>query len=119
MRVDQSQSLNIHMKEATHGNMTSMHFYGWKQGLKTGMYYLRTRPAADAIKFTVDTGVLNTVTKPIKDKENLKVGVSGKTNGVVEKVEKSLIEKVVGMSMEDQVLACSIENPGACDMCSG
>jgi ribonucleotide reductase alpha subunit len=107
------------MKEATHGNMTSMHFYGWKQGLKTGMYYLRTRPAADAIKFTVDTGILNSVDAPIKDKENSKAVVSGKPGMVAGKVEKTLIEKVVGMSLEDQVLACSIENPGACDMCSG
>lgn len=52
--VDQSMSLNIHIAEPTYGKLTSMHFYGWKKGLKTGMYYLRTRPAADAIKFTVD-----------------------------------------------------------------
>ncbi|KAJ3217115.1 Ribonucleoside-diphosphate reductase large subunit [Dinochytrium kinnereticum] len=53
--IDQSQSLNIHLADPTYGKLTSMHFYGWKKGLKTGMYYLRTRPAADAIKFTVDT----------------------------------------------------------------
>ncbi|TPX44110.1 ribonucleoside-diphosphate reductase [Synchytrium endobioticum] len=52
--IDQSQSLNIHMADPNYGRLTSMHFYGWKRGLKTGMYYLRTRPAADAIKFTVD-----------------------------------------------------------------
>jgi hypothetical protein len=38
--------------------MSSMHFYGWKMGLKTGQYYLRSRPARDAIKFTVDVGQL-------------------------------------------------------------
>ncbi|KAF9104553.1 Ribonucleoside-diphosphate reductase large subunit [Mortierella sp. AM989] len=52
--IDQSQSMNIHMADVNYGKMTSMAFYGWKRGLKTGMYYLRTRPAADAIKFTVD-----------------------------------------------------------------
>ncbi|TPX32915.1 ribonucleoside-diphosphate reductase [Synchytrium microbalum] len=52
--IDQSQSLNIHMADPNYGRLTSMHFHGWKSGLKTGMYYLRTRPAADAIKFTVD-----------------------------------------------------------------
>jgi len=52
--IDQSQSLNIHIAEPNHAKLTSMHFYGWKRGLKTGMYYLRTRPAVDAIKFTVD-----------------------------------------------------------------
>lgn len=52
--IDQSQSLNVHLAEPNYGKLTSMHFYGWKKGLKTGMYYLRTRPAVDAIKFTVD-----------------------------------------------------------------
>ncbi|CAO3626822.1 unnamed protein product [Cunninghamella blakesleeana] len=52
--IDQSQSLNIFIGEPNFGKLTSMHFYGWKKGLKTGMYYLRTRPAVDAIKFTVD-----------------------------------------------------------------
>jgi ribonucleoside-diphosphate reductase subunit M1 len=52
--IDQSQSLNVFIGVPTFGKLTSMHFYGWKKGLKTGMYYLRTRPAVDAIKFTVD-----------------------------------------------------------------
>lgn len=51
--ICQSQSLNIHLKDASFPKLTSMHFYAWKQGLKTGMYYLRTQAAADAIKFTV------------------------------------------------------------------
>ncbi|OXB71035.1 UNVERIFIED_CONTAM: hypothetical protein H355_006113 [Colinus virginianus] len=55
--VDQSQSLNIHMVNPTYAKLTSMHFYGWKRGLKTGLYYLRTRPAADAVKVTVDSGI--------------------------------------------------------------
>lgn len=50
----QSQSLNLHMSDVTYEKLTSMHFYAWKKGLKTGMYYLHTRPAADAIPFTVD-----------------------------------------------------------------
>ncbi|CDW53882.1 ribonucleoside diphosphate reductase large [Trichuris trichiura] len=52
--IDQSQSLNIYMAHPNYGKLTSMHFYGWKKGLKTGMYYLRTKPASDAIQFTVD-----------------------------------------------------------------
>jgi len=52
--IDQSQSLNIHMIDATPAKLSSMHFHGWKLGLKTGMYYLRTKAAADAIKFTVE-----------------------------------------------------------------
>ncbi|XP_069748363.1 ribonucleoside-diphosphate reductase large subunit isoform X2 [Narcine bancroftii] len=52
--IDQSQSLNIHIAEPNYGKLTSMHFYGWKQGLKTGMYYLRTKPAANPIQFTLN-----------------------------------------------------------------
>ncbi|CAG7730103.1 unnamed protein product [Allacma fusca] len=56
--IDQSQSLNIHIAEPTFAKLTSMHFYTWKKGLKTGMYYLRTKPAANAIQFTVDKSKL-------------------------------------------------------------
>jgi ribonucleoside-diphosphate reductase subunit M1 len=56
--ICQSQSLNVHLQSPTLGQLTSMHFYGWKKGLKTGMYYLRTRPAAQAIQFTVDQSVI-------------------------------------------------------------
>lgn len=52
--IDQSQSLNIHLQSPSFGQLSSMHFYGWKKGLKTGCYYLRTRPAANAIQFTID-----------------------------------------------------------------
>merc|ERR1712228_546378 len=52
--IDQSQSLNIHMTDATTAKLSSMHFHGWQLGLKTGMYYLRTKAAVDAIKFTVE-----------------------------------------------------------------
>ncbi|KAH8067350.1 ribonucleoside-diphosphate reductase [Aureococcus anophagefferens] len=52
--ICQSQSLNLHVADPNPGKLTSMHFYAWKKGLKTGMYYLRTRPKADAIAFTVD-----------------------------------------------------------------
>lgn len=58
--ICQSQSLNIHLQAPTLGQLTSMHFYGWKKGLKTGMYYLRTRPAAQAIQFTIDQNTLKT-----------------------------------------------------------
>ena len=52
--IDQSQSLNIHMEDAHYSKLSSMHFYAWKKGLKTGMYYLRTRSAVQAIKFTAE-----------------------------------------------------------------
>jgi len=64
--IDQSQSLNIHMTDVTNAKLSSMHFHGWSLGLKTGMYYLRTKAAADAIKFTVDVDKLqkNTESSP-------------------------------------------------------
>ncbi|GLB38634.1 putative provides the precursors necessary for DNA synthesis [Lyophyllum shimeji] len=76
--ICQSQSLNIHLQAPTLGQLTSMHFYGWKKGLKTGMYYLRTRPAAQAIQFTVDQSVL-------KDAKAQALNVArarGKTSGL-------------------------------------
>ena len=70
--ICQSQSLNIHMENPTFGKLTSMHFYAWKKGLKTGTYYLRTKAAADAIKFTVEkkyqeenAGKLNGQSEPV------------------------------------------------------
>ena len=52
--IDQSQSLNLFLQDANYAKLTSMHFYAWKSGLKTGMYYLRTKSAVDAIKFTLN-----------------------------------------------------------------
>ncbi len=56
--ICQSQSMNVHIGEPSTSKLTSMHFYAWKLGLKTGMYYLRTRPKADAIQFTVNQEML-------------------------------------------------------------
>jgi len=61
--IDQSQSFNVHMANCSSGKLTSMHFCGWKAGLKTGMYYLRTKAAVDAIKFTVDAEKLEGAAK--------------------------------------------------------
>merc|ERR1719150_2118646 len=66
--IDQSQSFNVHMKGPNRKKLTSMHFYGWKKGLKTGMYYLRSQAAADAIKFTVDKQMLEQEEKKAKQK---------------------------------------------------
>lgn len=66
--ICQSQSLNIFMENANFGKLTSMHFYGWEKGLKTGMYYLRTKAATDAIKFTIDkTAVQQPTAQSIED----------------------------------------------------
>jgi len=69
--IDQSQSLNIFMENANFAKLTSMHFYGWKAGLKTGMYYLRTKSATDAIKFTLDKEAMS---EPVaKNEETVEV----------------------------------------------
>ena len=69
--IDQSQSLNLFMEGATMSKLTSMHFYAWKSGLKTGMYYLRTKSAVDAIKFTVKKKLEEKkITESNKIKEN-------------------------------------------------
>ena len=93
--ICQSQSLNVHIENANFAKLTSMHFYGWKKGLKTGMYYLRTKAATDAIKFTVDKAQLGQPT-----------------------------EKTEEMSPEDykkmvEVARVASENGDDCDMCSG
>lgn len=67
--IDQSQSFNIFVGEPNFGTLTAIHFYGWKKGLKTGMYYLRTKPAAQAIQFTVDQQSLSKDQKAKKNEE--------------------------------------------------
>lgn len=89
--ICQSQSLNVFMENVTNSKLTSMHFHAWKLGLKTGMYYLRTKAAADAIKFTIDK----------KYKDEVKEG------------------DAVELTHEEQVAMCSIENADDCEMCSG
>jgi len=89
--ICQSQSLNVHLQEPNFGKMTSMHFHAWEKGLKTGMYYLRTKAAADAIKFTVEKEARE---KPktaaeLRDEELLKASD----------------------------MACSIDNPDDCEAC--
>jgi ribonucleoside-diphosphate reductase alpha chain len=96
--VDQSQSLNIFMEDANFAKLTSMHFYGWKAGLKTGMYYLRTKAARDAIKFTVDK---STLSEPA-----LETAKPNAAKSEAKSEEQRLAE-----------IACSLENPDDCEMC--
>ncbi|CAN1288152.1 Ribonucleoside-diphosphate reductase large subunit, partial [Linum perenne] len=90
--IDQSQSLNIHMDQPNFGKLTSLHFHTWTQGLKTGMYYLRSRAAADAIKFTVDT-------TDLKDKKP-KVEAEEEDDGT------KMAQMVCSLSNRDECLAC-------------
>ncbi|KAH1245783.1 Ribonucleoside-diphosphate reductase large subunit [Glycine max] len=86
--IDQSQSLNIHMDQPNFGKLTSLHFYAWSKGLKTGMYYLRSRAAADAIKFTVDTSALREKSN-VEDDDNTKMA-----------------QMVCSLTNRDECLAC-------------
>jgi ribonucleoside-diphosphate reductase alpha subunit len=75
--ICQSQSLNIHMVDATTQKLSSMHFYGWKLGLKTGQYYLRTKAAVDAIKFTVDVATAKQALQTQQGEQEVCVNCSG------------------------------------------
>ncbi|QJX46641.1 ribonucleoside-diphosphate reductase subunit alpha [Hymenobacter taeanensis] len=85
--ICQSQSLNLHVLNVNFGKLTSMHFHSWKKGLKTGMYYLRTKAAVDAIKFTVQKQAAETL-------EPLNVSAQNASD-----------------------MACSLDNPDACEAC--
>lgn len=87
--ICQSQSMNLFVQDANFGKLTSMHFYAWERGLKTGMYYLRTKSAADAIKFTVDANLM-------RDRKS------------AEQEERAYAE-----------ISCSLDSPDDCIMCSG
>lgn len=67
--VDQTQSMNIYMNVPDYKKLNSCLFWGWKNGLKTGLYYLRTNPATDAIKFTIDTDTINKVKQNTQEEE--------------------------------------------------
>merc|ERR1712109_152980 len=82
--IDQSQSLNIHMVDATTAKLSSMHFHAWQLGLKTGMYYLRTKAAADAIKFTVEVDK----TRKASATEGVE-GREGVSHGAIERLKAS------------------------------
>ncbi len=86
--ICQSQSLNIHIQDPNFGKLTSMHFYAWKNGLKTGMYYLRSKAATSAIQFTVDKAAASVPTPTAAELE----------------------QKAADM-------ACSIDNPDGCEAC--
>ncbi|GBP22778.1 Ribonucleoside-diphosphate reductase large subunit [Eumeta japonica] len=94
--IDQSQSFNVHVADPNYGKLTSIHFYAWKIGLKTGMYYLRTKPAANAIQFTVDkTKVVNG---------------SKISNGVAS-------EKTIRDEANMAAITCSLQNKDECISC--
>ncbi|MBL3654789.1 ribonucleoside-diphosphate reductase subunit alpha [Fulvivirga sediminis] len=87
--ICQSQSMNVHVQEPNFGKLTSMHFHAWKKGLKTGMYYLRTKAAASAIQFTVDKSAKN---QPVA--RNVELEEQNRSD-----------------------MACSLDDPDSCEAC--
>ena len=100
--IDQSQSLNLFMEGATMAKLTSMHFYAWKSGLKTGMYYLRTKAAVDAIKFTLNN---DKKVEPTKETVPVEAIVVNENAAMSEAEFKAMIELSKNAGPED------------CDMC--
>merc|ERR1711899_500936 len=98
--IDQSQSLNVHIAEPNFAKLSSMHFYGWQAGLKTGMYYLRTKAAASAIQFTVD-------------KSKIANGVAKGASGTAPAAAGDMASVTNNMA----TLQCSINNQDDCVMC--
>jgi ribonucleoside-diphosphate reductase alpha chain len=96
--ICQSQSFNVHIQDPNFGKLTSMHFYAWKKGLKTGMYYLRTKAAVDAIKFTVEKQAEMPL-EPIISADTVKVTQ----------------EQLLAKNISD--MACSLDNPEGCEAC--
>jgi len=133
--IDQSQSLNIFIDQPNHAKLTSMHFYGWEKGLKTGMYYLRTKPASQAIKFTVPSQNFNDkapAEKALEEKPAVAAAVSSAVvaepvaeyrtpepetvYAPVQPVEAKKADWSDEPSVNDQ-LSCSLDNPEGCEMC--
>ena len=97
--IDQSQSLNLFMENANYSKLTSMHFYAWKSGLKTGMYYLRTKAAVDAIKFTLDNS----------KKKGAPVSVAAEAEAEATMAKSPAVETAVTMEVKETQVAAQQE----------
>jgi ribonucleoside-diphosphate reductase alpha subunit len=117
--ICQSQSLNIHLTNPNFGKLTSMHFYAWKKGLKTGMYYLRSTAAADAIKFTLDKSAMAqpasiTAVAPTP----AEVADPVVAYGVAENQQAIQYEQPQDDYDQKRAdMTCSLDNPDACEAC--
>ncbi|TAE44532.1 MAG: ribonucleoside-diphosphate reductase subunit alpha, partial [Bacteroidetes bacterium] len=117
--ICQSQSMNVFVENANFGKLTSMHFYAWERGLKTGMYYLRTKAAADAIKFTIDQQKLK------KDEsEALANSLVTAQQPQLQQVNATVLTQTlpqVQLEMHTEAMdaiACSLDDPEGCEACS-
>src|SRR5688500_16575148 len=114
--ICQSQSLNIHLTDANFGKLTSMHFYAWKKGLKTGMYYLRSTAAADAIKFTLDKSAMK---EHVYEKIAAKDVVAEPAVVLPKESQQSLPYEHTPPDYEQKRadMSCSLDNPDSCEAC--
>lgn len=126
--IDQSQSLNLFLEGANMAKLTSMHFYAWEKGLKTGMYYLRTKAAQDAIKFTVqkqtkaevEPVVNSQQTENIPEAQAEKMKAEMNKASQVGEIRASELAKAVKEQAEmtpEEQLSCSLDNPDDCIAC--
>jgi ribonucleoside-diphosphate reductase alpha chain len=106
--ICQSQSLNLFVQDANFAKLSSMHFYGWKAGLKTGMYYLRTKAAADAIKFTADASAAKETPEVLGNEDVL----------IAERQQQISAERQALLEAEKAAqISCSIDNKDDCEAC--
>lgn len=120
--ICQSQSLNIHITNPNFGKLTSMHFYAWKKGLKTGMYYLRSTAAADAIKFTLDKAAIQEtadvdVALALNTDKEVPESVSVLAQAASEAQQTIRYEQEADYDQKRSDMACSLDNPDACEAC--
>lgn len=121
--IDQSQSLNLFMENPNVGKLTSMHFYAWEKGLKTGMYYLRTKAASEAIKFTVQKQSKSEV-EPVTESKQVEEIQTKETESPASAPATAIAEQrvaemanAVNSFSEEEIIACSIDNPDDCEAC--
>jgi ribonucleoside-diphosphate reductase alpha chain len=114
--ICQTQSLNIYMKDPNISKLSSLHAYSHSKGLKTGMYYLRQQSARDAVKVTVDVEAKLPVVETEIEKAVKKLKEMGTDEATIEKM---LVDGGEQMVIDCAKTACSLNDPGSCDMCSG
>jgi ribonucleoside-diphosphate reductase alpha subunit len=121
--ICQSQSLNIHLTNPNFGKLTSMHFYAWKKGLKTGMYYLRSTAAADAIKFTLDksamqeTAGVGVALALNSESATAEVVIETTVTATNEAQQTIRYDQVIDYDQKRSDMMCSLDNPDACEAC--
>jgi ribonucleoside-diphosphate reductase alpha subunit len=118
--ICQSQSLNIHLTDPNFGKLTSMHFYAWKKGLKTGMYYLRSTAAADAIKFTLDKTAMQQPHVAAEVATAVVTEPAAAYAAVKTEIQHAIPYDQPSAADYDQKradMACSLDNPDACEAC--